>query len=171
MYQSTNFIGSYTPYDIMIKILDQNGLVSFSFSVCNFSSSSISNNKLLISLKNSKIIELEFLSYTDVQTALSNLKIVTNLLRNNCKEEQLQKNNPGAYFQGNELIKISLVSDNFGNLTINWVYDNDATYDIEYNIYGDFFSLKRIKNISGGTYELENLLPNQIYDFKIKRNV
>lgn len=171
MFSSENFIATYLDSDIIIRMLDVNGLTSFSFSVCNYLSEVLIESKIKISLKSiPRPYELIFASNQDAALALNKLKNTISVLKNNCKSPQLQTNNPTAFVQGENLIKIWIKKE--GNSTIlNWEFEEESLYEISYNIHGDFFSTKKIKNISGGSYTFTNLLNSEVYEFNVRKKV
>ena len=167
MYDVNNFIAPYTSFDKTLKILLPNGEVSFSLFVCNYQKAFVKQNFLNIVLEDrTKVYSLEFLNNSQANTAFLHFKTAIDLLKNNC--EKFISDNPTLYYAIDKTVKPKLVKLNDSSINIFWDEIPGGVYEIEYNIFGDILSMKKIKNIIQNNYTITDLEPNTSYEIKVR---
>lgn len=84
-YSSSNFLGSYAPSDVILKIFDNLGNRMFGINVCQYEKATIEDKFINIFVQDTVPKILEFLSASDAAIAYAALEVAIDALAPNCK--------------------------------------------------------------------------------------
>ena len=88
VFQASNFIAPYNSTSKILRFKYKDGSSAFLINVCNYQHSTISKNKIILSLEDSaREYELLFQTETDAKTGILLLQQAIDTLKVNCKEQ------------------------------------------------------------------------------------